>query len=122
MGQVEGKIDPKPGAGCLTAHGVYGLGGWPHQFCGFQRPGWCLKARCNGVWLSACMLNHVQLFVAPWTIARQAPLSIEYWSGLPFLSPKDHPDPGIKPASPALAGGSFISEPPGKPIDYITLK
>ena len=57
--------------------------------------------------------------VTPWTVARQAPLSMgfsrqEYWSGLPFPSPGDLPDPGIKPTSPALAGGFFIVEPPGK--------
>ena len=39
----------------------------------------------------------------------------EYWSGLPFPSPGDLPDPGIKPASPALAGRSFTAEPPGSP-------
>ena len=47
-----------------------------------------------------------QLFAKPWTIACQAPLSIEfsrheYWSGLPFLSPGDLPNPGIEPVSPA---------------------
>ena len=41
-------------------------------------------------------------FVTPWTVARQAPLSIEYWSGLPFPSPRDLPDPGTKPGSPEL--------------------
>ena len=60
-------------------------------------------------------------FAIPWTVARQAPLSIsflrqEYCSGLPFPSPGDLPDPGIKPASPALAGRFFITEPPGKRI------
>ena len=64
-------------------------------------------------------LSRVQLFVPPWTIACQAPLSMEfrrqeYWSGLPFLSPEDLPNPGIKPTSPALAGGFFSAEPPGK--------
>ena len=49
--------------------------------------------------------SHVQLFVTPWTIARQALLSIEfsrqvYWSGLPCSAPGDVPDPGIKPTSP----------------------
>ena len=49
----------------------------------------------------------------------QAPLSMrfprqEYWSGLPFPSPRDLLDPGIKPMSPALAGGFFTTEPPGK--------
>ena len=39
----------------------------------------------------------------------------EYWSGLPFPSPGDLPDPRIRPASPALAGGLFTAEPPGKP-------
>ena len=39
----------------------------------------------------------------------------EYWSGLPFPYPGDLPDPGIKPASPALAGRFFITEPPGSP-------
>ena len=38
----------------------------------------------------------------------------EYWSGLPFSSPEDLPDPGIKPTSPALAGRFFTTEPPGK--------
>ena len=112
---MEENVDPRPGIGCLIAHGTSRLGGWPHQFCGFQRPGWCLKARCSGVWLSACVLNHVQLFVAPWTTARQALLPIEYWSGLPLPSPKDCPDPRIKPESPALASGFFTTQPPGKP-------
>ena len=55
-----------------------------------------------------------------YVMSNQAPLSIaflrqEYWSGLPFPSPGDLPDPGIKPASPALAGRFFTSEPLGKP-------
>ena len=58
------------------------------------------------------------------TIDCQVPLSMEYisqeyWIGLPFPSPGDLPDPGIKPASPvspALAGGFFTAEPPGKPV------
>ena len=40
----------------------------------------------------------------------------EYWSGLPFPSPGDLPDSGIKPVSPALAGGFFTTEPPGEPL------
>ena len=52
-------------------------------------------------------LSHVQLFATPWTVAYQAPPSMElsrqeYWSGLPFPSPGDLPNPGIKPGSPAL--------------------
>jgi len=57
--------------------------------------------------------------VTPWTIACQAPLSMEfsrqeYWSGLPFPSPGDLPDPGIEHRSPALQADSLLSEPPGK--------
>ena len=40
----------------------------------------------------------------------------EYWSGLPFFSLGDLPNPGIELESPALAGGFFTTEPPGKPI------
>ena len=69
------------------------------------------------------MLNYVQLFATPWTVACQAPLFMgfyrqEYWSGLPFPTPGDLPDPGIEPTSPvspALVVGFFTTEPPGKP-------
>ena len=65
-------------------------------------------------------LSRVRLFVTPWTVARQVPLSMgfsrqEYWSGLPFPSPGDLPDPGIEPMSPALWADTLTSEPPGKP-------
>ena len=58
--------------------------------------------------------------VTPWTIACKAPLSMgfsrhEYWSGLPFLSPGDLPDPGIEPGSPALQADSLPTELQGKP-------
>ena len=63
-------------------------------------------------------LSSVQLFATPWTVAHQAPLSMgfsrqEYWSGLPFPSPGDLPDPGIERRSPALRAYALISEPPG---------
>ena len=45
----------------------------------------------------------------------------EYWSGLPFPPPEDLPDPGTEPASPALAGGFFTTEPPGKPLAFLFL-
>ena len=69
--------------------------------------------------MCASKLTHIQLFATPWTITCQAPLPMglsqqEYWSGLTFPSPRDFPDPGIKPASPALAGGFFTPEPSGK--------
>ena len=64
-------------------------------------------------------LSCVQLFATLWTVARQAPLSLgfsrqEYWSGLPFPSPEDLPNPGIEPGSPALQADALSSEPPGK--------
>ena len=66
------------------------------------------------------LLSHLQLFVTPWTVAYQGPLSMgfsrqEYWSGLPFPSPGDLPNPGIDPRSPALGADVLPSEPPGKP-------
>ena len=65
-------------------------------------------------------LSHVQLFETPWTVAYQAPPSMgvsrqKYWSGLPFPSPGDLPDPGIEPGSPALQADTLTSQPPGKP-------
>ena len=61
-------------------------------------------------------LSRVRLFVTPWTVAYQAPLSMgfsrqEYWSGLPFPSPGDLPDPGIEPGSPVLQADVLPSEP-----------
>ena len=61
-------------------------------------------------WVYVCVcesLSRVRIFATPWTVAHQAPLFMgfsrqEYWSGLPFPSPGDHPNPGIKPQSPAL--------------------
>ena len=57
-------------------------------------------------------------FATPWTVACQAPRSMkfsrqEYWSGLPFLSPGDLPNPGIEPGSPTWKADALSSEPPG---------
>ena len=70
------------------------------------------------------LLSRVRLFVTPWTVAYQAPPSMkfsmqEYWSGLPFPSPGDLPDPGIEPRSPALQTDALPSEPPGKLLSAI---
>ena len=67
------------------------------------------------------LLSCVQLFATPWTTAYQAPPSMgfsrqEYWSGLPFPSPGDLPDPGIEPWSPAFQADTLTSEPPGKSL------
>ena len=61
-------------------------------------------------------LSRVRLFAIPWTVVYQASLSMgfsrqEYWSGLPFPSPGDLPDPGIEPRSPALQADALTSEP-----------
>ena len=74
---------------------------------------------CYMLLLLSCF-SHVQLFVTQWTVAHQAPMSMgfsrqEYWSGLPFPSPGDRPDPGIEPGSPILQADTSTSEPPGKP-------
>ena len=69
-------------------------------------------------------LSHIQLLVTPWTVALQAPLSLEfsrqeYWSGLPFPSPGDLPEPRIKPAFlmfTSLQEDSSPTEPSGKPF------
>ena len=69
------------------------------------------------------MLSHIRLPATPWTVAQQAPLSMEcsrqeYWSGLPFPAPGDLPEPGVKLSSlvsPALAGRFFTIAPPGSP-------
>ena len=75
---------------------------------------------CMCVWVRAQSLSCVRIFATPWTVALQALLSKEfsrqeYWSGLPFPTPEDLPNPGIKPTlpSPSLAGGFFTTVPPG---------
>ena len=65
------------------------------------------------------LLSCVQLFATPWTVAHQAPPSMEFsrqehWSGLPFPSPGDLPNPGIEPGSPALQADALLSKKTGK--------
>ena len=69
-------------------------------------------------WSELKSLTRVWLFATPWTAAYQAPPSVgfsrkEYWSGLPFPSPGDLPDPGIEPGSPAFQVDALTSEPWG---------
>ena len=64
-------------------------------------------------------LSRVRLFATPWMVTYQAPRSmgfsrVEYWSGLPFPSPGDLPNPGIEPGSPALQTDSLLSELQGR--------
>ena len=70
------------------------------------------------------MLSRVRLFATSWTVVSQAPPSMdfsrqEYWSGLPFPSPGDLPDPEVEPRSPALWADSLPSEPPEKPNQWV---
>ena len=72
-------------------------------------------------------LSRVRLFATPWTVACQAPLSMgfsrqEYWSGLPFPSPGDLPNPGIEPGSPALEADGLTSEPRYNNYKYICIQ
>ena len=71
------------------------------------------------------MLSSSASLRPPWTVTRQAPLSVglsqqEYWSGLPFPPPGDHPDLGTEPRYPVLAGRFFTSEPSGKLLTIST--
>ena len=76
---------------------------------------------CGTWWWFSSVVQSCPTLATPWTVARQAPLSMgfsrqEYWSGLPFPSPGDLPDPGIKPRSPALQADSLLTELRGKPV------
>ena len=71
-------------------------------------------------------LSRVRLFATPWTVAYQALPCMgfsrqEYWSGLPFPSPGDLPNPGIEPGSPALQTDALLSEPPGKHLIVVLI-
>ena len=71
--------------------------------------------------MSVCVCVCVCVCATPWSVARQAPLSMkfsrqEHWNGLPFPSAGDLSNSGIELASPALAGRFFTTEPPGKSI------
>ena len=73
------------------------------------------------IWVKS--LSRVQLFATPWIVAYQPALSIgfsrqEYWSGLPFPSPGDLPEPGIEPGSPTLQADVLPSEPPRKHVPF----
>ena len=75
------------------------------------------------IYMLLLLLSHfsrVRLCATPWTVAYQAPSMgfsrQEYWSGLPFPSPGDLPDPGIEPGSPAFQAEALPSDPPGKPL------
>ena len=100
--------------------------GYAFQYSGLDnsmdRRAW--QATVHGVttvhnWVTFTLTFHfiikLLIFVTPWTVVHQAPLSMEfsrqeYWSGLPFPSPRGLPDPGIEPGCPALQADSLPSE------------
>ena len=87
---------------------------------------WTIKTKMQKIKVKVNSLSCVQLFATLWTVAHQAPLSMgfsrqEYWSGLPFPSPGDLPDPGIEPGSPALQSDALPSEPPGTNVNKFTI-
>jgi len=105
---------------------------WPGEFHGLYSP-WHRKRSDTTKRLSLSLsineserkkvksLSCVWLFAIPWTVVYQASLSMgfsrqEYWSGLPFPSPGDLPDPGIQTQVSCNAGRALPSEPPGKPL------
>ena len=109
---------------CEEASGEGRHGAW--LFC---HPGqrsainqmWKSSHDISGLFMTVKSLSCVRLFVTPWTVAHQAPLSMgfsreEYRSGLPFSSPGDLPDPGIEPRPPELQADALPFEPPGTPI------
>ena len=111
---------PKPASPVSLEHEVPRSPPWaPFRACWYttaqqhriQSERDCRKRQCQS-------LSLVWLFATPWTVACQAPLSKgfsrQYWSGLPYSSPRDLPNPGIEPRSPALQADSLPSEPPGK--------
>ena len=89
---------------------------------GFHYIGNQIKSHCPHHWpLKVKSLSHVRLFVTPWTVAYQAPLSMGfsrqgYWSGVLFPSPGHLPNPGIEPRSPTLQTDSTIWAIMGKKV------
>ena len=79
-----------------------------------------MHQRPIGRWGGFVVAKLCPALATPWTVAHQAPLSMEfsrqeYWSGLPFPSPGYLPDPGIELRSSALQADSLLSDPPRKP-------
>ena len=87
-----------------------------------HQPGWNILIFKQSIWLTE--VGRVWLYVTPWTVAHQAPLSMgfprqEYWSGWQFSSPGDLSDPGIEPRSPALQMDSSSTELWGKSLGML---
>ena len=110
------------GKGChFLLQGTFRLRDWTSGSCiaGRLFTDWATsEAHLSKQKVKVKSLSLVRLFVTTWTIAHQAPPAMgfsrqQYWSGLPFPSPRDLPDPGIEPGSPTLQVDTLPSEPPG---------
>ena len=109
----------------MTTKGLWNAGRKktkPWRNNGWKRPDLLkdINLQIKVKWSEVKSLSHVRLFATPRTVAHQAPQSMEfsrqeYWSGLPFPSPGDLPNPGIEPVLPALQTDSLTHAPPGKP-------
>ena len=119
----------------LSLYGTHGDGKKIRGLSGYSGKGWTSRTRrifknentLHGIIMmymslcSALIIKSCPTLVTPWTVARQAPLSMgfsrqEHWSGLSFPSPEDLPNPGIEPRSPALQADSLLTELWEKPI------
>ena len=107
------------GAWQATVHGITESRRRPQRWAQ-RRLVWlscvCPRAFCIASCLEVKSLSRVRLFATPWTVACQVPRSMGfsrqgYWSGLPFPSPGDLPDPGIEPTSPVMQADALPSEP-----------
>ena len=109
---------------CTTVHSS--KKSFTFKIISFQRISFYFKNLLKTLKVKVKSLSRVRLFATPWTVAYQASPSMgfsrqEYWSGLPFPSPGDLPDPGIELRSPALEAGTLTSEPPGKPKSLVNI-
>ena len=85
-----------------------------------------LELLCRELCVHAQMLSYIQLLATPWTVACQAPLSMEFsqarvlwWIVVSFSRGYSQPNPGLEPMSPALAGGFFTTEPSEKTVQWV---
>ena len=97
------------------------------KLCDVTEEGDCTDIQENELCSEVKLLSRVRLFTIPWTVAYEAPLSMEfsrqeYWSGQPFPSPGGLPDPGMESRSPALRADALPSELPGKYGTVIRIK
>ena len=110
--------------GKKTISSVVGPTGFPQGSCHLVGQAYyVLLAAHRHSCMLGCACSVVSNALTPWTVACRVPLSMEfyrreYWNGLPFPSPRDLPNPGIKPTSPASSAlaGRFFTSAPGKPI------